>query len=200
VKRIRIVSVAAALLALVGLTTACQPHTGAAAYVGGTRISEKQLDKLVKADAAPFTNSQGQQINPRTFALTQMIEIKVLDAILAKNGGAPTADELTKARATFLGTTTTASVSDALVKSGFKAAFLTVYLDTASRETVVRDRFNGVQSQADADKLTAAINSAGVKVQLNPTYGTWSASQVSITGGPRVGDFLRTSAAPTAAG
>ena len=86
-----VVAVLTLLVAASGLS-ACSSHVGSAAYVGDFRISEKTINSYLTAQAKTYTETTStgsQTIVPKNYALQLLIQARIFEQTLVKDGGAP---------------------------------------------------------------------------------------------------------------
>lgn len=181
---------AAALVALATLgLTGCQSKVGEAAVVGGHRISDNDVSGYVsKAGADPSAvaavKAQNGKVEPRTQALTQLIQEQLFTATLAKHGGVPSDAQLAaihdKAISAILGSSAgTGRVYDAAVGQrvralGFTPAFATLVVRTLELEYTLATRLSSPGG------LLSAIQKAGISVTVSRRYGRWVPSKLTI--------------------
>jgi hypothetical protein len=173
----RIAACAAAALALCGLA-ACGTKAGAAAFVGGTRISDADVNQYLTVQATPYSNGQGQEIRPRVVVLQTLILQELLQQALAKSGGPATDSELAQVRDSVLQGATEEQLTSQITKSNFDASFEPVYLRTQELFAVLGERAHATS----ADEVIAAVNKHNIGVQVSPRYGTWDSKQFGLQG------------------
>jgi hypothetical protein len=191
----RAAALLAALLMTVGLS-ACKTHVGAAAYVGSYRITEKQVNSYVTAQAKPYSQSDTttgatSTVYPKSYVLNSLIETRLVQQVLALHGGTPTTAETTTAHQAVLKGAgfSDASLRAAISKRGFAGSFEQAYLRFYEVVHVLAARTStgGTISAAIAKQIT----SAAARVRISPQYGTWNAKTLQITGGQVTPSFLR---------
>jgi len=193
----RIAACAAAALALCGLA-ACGGGTkaGAAAFVGGTRITDGDVNRYLTVQSTPYSNGQGQEIRPRVVVLQTLILQQLLEKALAANGGPPSQAELDKVREGVLQGATEEQLTAQITKSNFTESFEPVYLRTQELFAIY-----GLRARAtSADEVITSVNNRDIGVQVSPRYGTWDAKQFALQGealAPGLSGVLTTGAAPT---
>lgn len=185
-----VVGVTAALaLAMSGLS-ACDSKVGQAAIVGDHRISESDLGKFVTpAGPSPSVlaaaSKAGQGVFPKTEVIQVLVQQRLFELTLAKNGGVPTKGELAslhdQAAATFLGTQLTGAALDSYLTSaqgtfGYGSRYARELLRTIELEAALAVK---VRAQSLTD-VAAAVNKLHIKVAINPRYGKWNAANLSI--------------------
>lgn len=183
-----------AALAAVPLLSACggAPHAGAAAVVGGERITVTQLESRVNEvraaqRAAALDDAQYQQMLARTGTLTRdTLHSLVLDRVLdraAGNAGVHAASEdVQRMRASLE------------QRAGGAKALQSVWLQQYG---VAPERLDdSLRTEVEAQKLAAALGadmntpdgkatfwkamseaSKQLRIDLNPRYGTWDAEK-----------------------
>ena len=195
----RIAVLLVAALGALGLT-ACTPHTGAAAVVGGTRISEKSVQKYVIGSGTE---------NSRRLVVTYLIKQALYQRYLTDHGGVPSEAALAAShdKAVSFGfddqttgqTIGTGAQADASLETGLK----TVMVDPGYRSVVLRaleleiaaiSRLNATQ----AAPFFADIRKAGISVAVAPRYGTWNATVQDLQA-PVTPNFLKVAATTAAA-
>ncbi|MEU1349618.1 SurA N-terminal domain-containing protein [Streptomyces sp. NPDC005775] len=186
-------TVSAALLGAAPLLTACgsQAHPGAAALVGGDRITvatvQGQVEDVRKAQdaseqAAQITNQSGQLGRAKLHGL---ILDRVLDKASADAGVTVTRAEIQQMRAQ--------AVAQYKGEDGLRAAVLQErwiapdQIDTFLREQIQLTKLGqalGADPTTPAgtkvlgDALTKA--SKALKVDVNPRFGTWNNQQIQL--------------------
>lgn len=204
-----------AVLAVVGLTS-CRSNIGTAAVVAGHRISESDVHSyLTPQGADPSLVAQadqnGQALVPKSVALNALVQAKVYEVVLAHTqGGVPSDGDLRAARdaaaQTLSGGQITSgadlekAISAQLSKEGLNAKLLPVVLRSIDLEFALISRVHA----ASSSDIAKAVNAQHIKVSVNPAYGHWSASDVSVLppSGTDLPNFLTLqtpSSAPTTA-
>ncbi|WP_338897845.1 SurA N-terminal domain-containing protein [Streptomyces sp. TG1A-60] len=195
-RRSRTAFLLSAAIAAAPLLTACGSgaHPGAAAVVGGERITVAQLENRVNEvraaqRAATPDRTQYQQVVAQTGALTRntlngMVLERVLDQALKDAGVTVTRKEVQKYR------------SDLEHEAGGPAALEQAYLQ---RYSVAPEQLDeSVRSDVEVQKLSAALGadlntpeggtvfwealskaSGKLDVDLNPRYGSWGVDETS---------------------
>lgn len=197
-----VVAAAAAIALVVGGLSACDTKVGQAAIVDGHHISESDLAGYVtlagpSSQVLAKASTAGQSVDPKIDVIQILIQRRLFEQALEKNGGLPTSGELAalhdRAAATFLGTQLTGTKLDNYLQGtqgsfGYAAKYANELLNTIELEAALAVR---IQASSLAD-LTAAVNKLHATVQVNPRYGTWNPSTLSM-GGPTstVPDFLK---------
>lgn len=183
----RVAACAAAALALAGLS-ACQTNAGAAAFVGGDRISQADVNKYLEPGYTAPSPTAGQQQSqpPRVLALDTMLETRLLTTLLDRSlGGVPSDDELNalhdkaftvQLQAQVQGSEADRQLGSVLVKSGVKEEFVPVFLRNLELKQAVIDKLNA-HAQTE---IATEINKLGIKVKVNERYGTWSAQNAQL--------------------
>jgi hypothetical protein len=155
-------------------TSGCDTKAGTAAVVNGHKISESDLNSYLTLNAKkigdPTTGTP-----PRTFVLKTLILDEILPSLLAQTkGGAVTDDELRSASADALQGGTEADLTDIVTKQGLTAKFEPLYLRFLKYGVVLNTR---VSSEAE---FNDALKAANVAVSVNPRYGSWDPSTLSL--------------------
>lgn len=166
----------AVLVATVAALAACDTNVGAAAKVGGDRISESDVNGYLTPAAAPFQNGQGQQVVPRSFVLQTLIRSELFSRGLAAGGGLPTPGQIADKTTQLLNGETEAALTQQIVKSGFAARFEPVYLRAQVLLQMYAERVKAT-SLIDVYKAVAKLR---VPVSTNPRYGPWQAASLAI--------------------
>jgi hypothetical protein len=191
------------------LLSACAPKTGAAAEVDGGRISATSINDPVHAASADDISALGyasvaeQKIGARTLVLQYLVEEKLFSAALDKMGVHPSAADLAEkhddaiqvlyaSRVTDTGSAGDQRLAASLKQNGVDADFASHVLRAAELEAVFADEagvdlIDSTSGAANASDIGPAVQKLGVKVSINPRYGTWSwdalgVDQVSLPG------------------
>lgn len=159
----------------VGLS-GCDSKAGAAAVVNGHTISETALNKYLTPNAKPIPASGGSGSTPaRQFVLVALLRNKVFSRMLDVTGGQPSTSDLTKAQTTVLAGTTESALTQNVTQSGLSASFAQQYLQELSLLTILQGRLT-TQAQ-----ITDALSKAHLNVSVNPRYGQWDSTALSVT-------------------
>jgi hypothetical protein len=181
----RIAGVVAAALCAVVVLSGCNSKIGAAAVVGGHTISETKLSGLVDVNAKPFTPQGSAQVVPKAFVLQTLIVSQLFSEELDRAGLTPTAAQLQTASDTALAGETIADVTKALTGYGFDKSFVPIYTKSQALAQVL-------SAKATADTKVGQQATDFLKnypVNVNPRYGKWSGSTLTIGSTPAP-DFL----------
>jgi hypothetical protein len=203
--RVRKLTAVAALAGLglaVGGLTGCDSKVGQAAIVGGHRISESDLGAYVTpAGPSPSViaaaSAAKQHVYPKTEVVQLLVQQQIFQRVLAKHGGVPSAGELAQlhdqAASTFLGTQLTGAQLDSFLAKqqgsyGYSSKYAHLLLRTVELEAALAVKLKA-RSLAD---LTKAVDKQHLTVQVNPRYGKWTPSTLSL-GSPaaNVPNFLK---------
>jgi hypothetical protein len=168
----------AAALALCGLAACDSSKAGAAAFVGGNRISDADVNGYLTVKSTPYPNGQGQDIHPRVVVLQTLILQQLLEKALAANGGPATESEMAQVHDSVLQGATEEQLTSQITKSNFTASFEPVYLRTQELFAVLGQRLHATS----AEEVIAAVNKHDIGVQVSPRYGTWDPSQFGLRG------------------
>ena len=169
-------AIAAAICAVVALS-GCNSKIGAAAVVGGDTISESTVSHLVTPTSKPFTPSGStMQIVPKAYALQTLIRNRLFADQLASAGVRPTAADLLAAQNTALQGASTAEETKLLAGYGFSNSFGPEYVKSLALLQIINDKTTN--NDAYTAQATKFFNSYPVNV--NPRYGKWTASSLSI--------------------
>jgi hypothetical protein len=190
--RLRLLTaVTVAALVVTGLT-ACNTKVGAAAFVGGKRISETEVSRYVvpggvSASASAAAAAQNQTVDaPKSDIVGLLVQQSLWRALLSKNGGVPSAADLAKlhdaAATNLLGTQTTGSALDTSIDGtekayGFSPRYRPLLLTTVELEWSLIQR---VKATKIAD-LVALTTKDHVKVTVSAVYGKWDPTALSVT-------------------
>ena len=212
--RVRKLSAAVGLSAVTALVmgglTGCDSKVGQAAIVDGHRISESDLSAYVSPQGPvpsvlAAAAKAGQSVYPKTEVVQILIQQELFERTLDKNGGVPSEGELVslhdQAAATFLGTQLTGAALDSYLKGaqgdyGYAAKYAQTLLRTVELEAALVVK---IKARKITD-VAAAVNKLMLKVQVNPRYGKWDATNLTL-GGPKsnIPDFLKLDGVSTAA-
>jgi hypothetical protein len=166
------------LLAVVGVgISGCDSKVGTAAVVNDQRISEKQLNDYLTPNAQAIPGSQGVAATPaRLFVLKVLVRNDVFRKLLDVTGGQPTAAQMTAAKAQlFASGGTEQDLTKQIVQTGLQAKFTQDYLADQTLLTFFQQR---ISSQPQLD---AALKKANLNVSINPRYGGWDATSLSVS-------------------
>jgi hypothetical protein len=180
----RRVAALAAVAAVVATVSACDVKVGQAAYVGNTSISETDVASYVEVDApAPETGS----ISAKSFAAQELVKRVLLDELSHDIGGKlPTDAQLSTLHDSALSqvfqTTVSGADADAQLRSaaaqkGLKPKFDGLYIHNIELSTAIGTYLQSASTD-EQNRLQKAID--GIKVKLNPRYGTWSTSNLQV--------------------
>jgi hypothetical protein len=162
------------VLAVAGIgLTACDSKAGSAAVVNGSKISETTVNNYLTANAQAVTSSDGSSTPARQFVLTVITRNAVFKRLLAAAGGAPSDQDLAKAKATAL-TVSDDELAANVTKSGFSANFTNEYILQVELQQIAGTRFSS------AAALSSAITKSNLNVTISPRYGAWDASTLSV--------------------
>jgi hypothetical protein len=174
----RIALCAAAALALCGLAACGNSKAGAAAFVGGTRITDADVNRYLTVRSTPYSGGQGQEIRPRVVVLQTLILQQLLSKALVASGGPASQSELDRVHDSVLQGATEEQLTSEITKSNFTASFEPIYLRTQELFAVYGERARATS----ADAVINSINKRGIGVQVSPRYGTWDTSQFGLRG------------------
>jgi hypothetical protein len=172
----RIAFCAAAALALCGVAACGNSKPGAAAFVGGTRITDGDVNRYLTVQSTPYSNGQGQEIRPKVVVLQTLILQQLLEKALAANGGPPSQAELDKVRDSVLQGATEEQLTSQITKSNFTPSFEQAYLRAQELFAIYGQRTRATS----ADEVIASVNERDIGVQVSPRYGTWDAKQFAL--------------------
>jgi len=200
--RVRTLSAAAVVaLAVTGLS-ACRTNVGAAAVVGGHRITESEVQTYLTpegptAAAVAQAAQNNQPLYPKSIALNTVVQSRVYAATLTgMPGGLPSDAELhaahDQAAQTLTGGSITGAQFDAEVAAslggeGLRQKLLPLVIRNVDLEYALIVRTKAT-SAADVAKAIAAQH---ISVSVNPAYGSWNAATYGVAApGSKVPDFL----------
>jgi hypothetical protein len=183
--RIRTLGVIAVIGCAVVALSACKSKIGAAAIVDGHTITETRISGLVSPTSKPFTPSGStSEIVPKAFALQTLIRTEIFTEQLDSIGVHPTAAQELAAANTVLQGSSEADQNKALVGYGFAPSFGAIYTRQEALLQIVEDHNSSDAAAAKAQKFFTSF-----PVNINPRYGKWTASGLTLdTAGPP--DFL----------
>jgi hypothetical protein len=183
------VAVAAALALLL---TGCETKVGAAAQVGGQRISvtdvNHEVHALSAADASAVgTTVDGQVYSSRGTVLFYLIREKLFEQTFAKLGAAPSSADLNakhdlalqqifQSSSANTGAEGDSDLNDAMDRIGIERSFGKDLLRTWELELVLADKV-GVASDSDVAIL---VKKYDIKVTVSQRYGSWDAQSLNL--------------------
>jgi hypothetical protein len=200
--RLRLLSAAAVLTLAATALSGCRSNVGVAATVNGHRISESTVSDYV-TEQGPTAKGRAQAAAqnttpspPKSIVLQYLVQERVFEEALRVNGGVPTDPQLTQrhdeATQLFLqnpgGTAFDRTLEQALPDSGIHPSFARLYIRTLELEDVLVQKLRA----SSLAELAAAVDKAGVAVRVDPRYGSWRASSLSIdsSGSAGLPDYL----------
>jgi hypothetical protein len=202
VSRRRIVPALVAAALATTVLAGCKSNVGVAARVGGTSISESDVNKYVDPKGAPSA-AANQNASARSVILSVLVQEQVFEQILRQQGVRPSAGEVAAqhdAAGLVLNTQLTGSDLDraieqqVLAKLGIKRSLRPVFLRTYELEFLLVKHTNVQQFS----ELVAFVKKAHVHVSVAPRYGTWDATNLQVNGTSPLPSFV--SAQPAAGG
>lgn len=184
-------ALAAAALAVAALT-GCQTNVGAAAHVDSETISASAVDDRL----APLTDDKLAEIGQdastitiigRNLVTTWLVREALFERVWELRGGLPSNEQLDVVHdraIQFLFNSATvekgaagdAAVTTALGGTGVTGDFGSTMIRAASLELVLADE---IDSTTEAD-VVKVVTDSGVTVRVNPRYGTWDVSTLSL--------------------
>jgi hypothetical protein len=181
---IAVVSVLAAVLA------GCRSDAGLAATVGDLRITEAQLTPylrtggvLTPSGSASPTASPSASSSPKATVLATLIRQELFVRLLQATGGVPNGgalealhDKALEVQYNADPATADQQVDASLASSGLSAKFHGLFFRMIELLQAVIDRQHATQPS----DVVAAVAKQGVRVQVSPRYGTWSASDLGL--------------------
>lgn len=197
----------AALALAVAALTGCQSNVGAAAHVDSRTISAAAVDDQLATLSADDLAKLGKDgatmtILGRNVVVTWLVRDALFERVWDLRGGQPSKaqmDAVHDRAIQFLFNSTTAetgvagdeAVRTALGGVGVKGDFGATMVRAASLELVLADAINS-STEADVVKL---VDDSGVSVRINPRYGSWDASTLSL-GATKLPSYLIDPSAP----
>lgn len=158
-------------LGLVG----CDSKAGTAAVVDGHRITEKDLSRYLPANARPIVSSDGSNSTPaKKFVLQYLVRNQVFPLVLAAAGAPVTEAQLQASKASVLGGTSEAELTQQLVQAGLKEQFEPVLLRNNEMLSLLRAKLT---TQKQVDDALAKVKDT---VSINPRYGSWDLRSLSV--------------------
>jgi hypothetical protein len=201
-RRLPIALAAAASVLATATLTACQTHVGTAALVNGHKISESDVRKYVDpAGPSPAVLSQANndpQVS-RAVITNVLVGGQVYRIVLAKHGGATGASALRQLHDQALqellgananGTDLDAQLAAQLRPLGIKLSLLPKVVELYELEFSLIERI-GATKAAD---LVKAVSDEHLHVSVNPAYGRWNATSMSVAIG-ELPQYLKTQSA-----
>jgi hypothetical protein len=177
--RLRTLSAAiVATLAVAGLA-GCRTNVGTAATVDGHRFTESQVNDYITPKAKPValqSNSGTVQVAPRSYVLENLIDDRLLVAVLRKTpGGVPSAATVAKITSQGLDGKTAAQVAESAGVVGYSKAFAKIWVHNRVLGLVLNDYANrGVDVSAIAKKLHFPVS-------VSARYGAWDTKNLTLT-------------------
>lgn len=184
-------ALAAAALALAALT-GCQSNVGMAAHVDRQSIPASAVDDRLATLSDDQLAKIGQDASTitiigRNLVTTWLVREALFEQVWEKRGALPTGEALDKVHdraIQFLFNSPTAetgaagdeAVKTALGGTGVKGDFGPTMVRAASLELALADAINSM-SEADVVKVIA---DSGITVRVNPRYGTWDLTTLSL--------------------
>ena len=162
------------LLASLGLV-GCDSKAGTAAVVDGHRISEKELSRYLPANARPIQSSDGSTSTPaKKFVLQYLVRNQVFPLVLAAAGAPITEAQLQASKASVLGGTSEADLTQQLVQAGLDKRFEPVLLRNNEMLSLLRAKLT---TQKQVDDALAKVKDV---VSISPRYGSWDLRSLSV--------------------
>jgi hypothetical protein len=162
------------LLGCLGLV-GCDSKAGTAAVVDGHRITEKDLSRYLPANARPIVSSDGSNSTPaKKFVLQYLVRNQVFPLVLAAAGAPVTEAQLQASKASVLGGTSEAELTQQLVTAGLKEQFEPVLLRNNEMLSLLRAKLT---TQKQVDEALAKVKD---KVSINPRYGSWDLASLTV--------------------
>lgn len=202
--RRRIVAALAAATLAATLLAGCQSNVGVAARVGGTTISESDVNKYLSPNgvASDVAAQAGDQtVAPRSEILHFLIQQRLFERTLRHLGIRPTPGDLAalhdEAAATLLQTQLTGDAVDRtldkqLPRSGIKASFRPTFLRVQELEYLLIK----TRRLTQFSELLKLVRQAHLPVSVSPRYGTWDEANLQLNGKSPLPSFVSAQPAP----
>lgn len=165
--------------------TGCQTKAGAAAVVGDTRISERDVADYLVRDGTDLARARG-------FVLTFLVKGQLYAKFLSAHGGVPSEAELRKLHDSAIagvlsqslgaGDAADAQIDRVLGLTGVRTAMRLVVVRSAELETAAFLRVG-----KSSGEFFPVIAAAGIRVSISPRYGSWNAVQQEVGTATRPG-------------
>lgn len=189
-------AVAAVCTVLVVLSlAACQTKSGAAAVVGGQRISEGDLDGYVG-------NAATEVLLSRQFALTYLVKAALYERVLSEHGGVPADTVLAGYHDTAIaqilsnqlgsGAAADALIAKVLVARGVSADLVPVVERAVELEWATYQRLKVAAAQ-----FLPTVAAFRIPVSISPRYGAWDKASQDLVN-PVTPSFLTVAPTPSA--
>ncbi len=179
-------SLAAAAVAVLPLTTACQTRIGEAASVGGQQIETSQLTAVTgRSEAVLAKTGQAVAADQKQTLQRAVLNLLVRDALLTKvgqtQGVTVTQDEVNRERAT---EAQTAGGDAALVQQSEQGGVSATDIDIVIRQQLLVSKLQAKTGTTDTTAFSNALTASAQKigVRINPRFGSWDAKSLSING------------------
>ena len=179
-------SLAAAAVAVLPLTTACQTRIGEAASIGGQQIETSRLTAVTgRSEAVLAKTGQAVAADQKQTLQRAVLNLLVRDALLTKvgqeQGVTVTQDEVNRERAN---EAQQAGGDAALVQQSEQGGVSATDIDIVIRQQLLVSKLQAKVGSTDntafSNALTASAQKVGVRI--NPRFGSWDAKALSITG------------------
>jgi hypothetical protein len=178
---------AAAVLALAGLA-GCRTNIGTAAVIDGHKVTESDVSHYLTPNAQPVSEQDqtgtSQQISPRSFVVSQLINERLGFAILQ---AVPAVSNVTPAQIdsqlqSDLAGKTPREVAESLGLHGYTDDFYQIVLRV--------QEISGVLRQQDSTAVQKAISTIHFPVTVAPRFGRWDGKQLRFSSGATVPGYL----------
>lgn len=190
--RLRVLGATAAALVAATTLSACHTNVGEAVSVGGHEISQSRLngylladgpDTAAKAQLRSIVQSQGQTLGTlpaaRPLALHFLIEEQLLENSLHALGKSPTGAQLQREKAAIA---SGGGAGNRLIRLLFRSVGLQQDMVPIYNRVEELERLLNSQVHAStAAQFSSYVTKHGGKVDLNPRYGTWDPTTLSVT-------------------
>jgi hypothetical protein len=166
------------VLVLAGLS-ACDTKAGAAAFVGGDRISDGDVSRFLTAKSTPYRNNAQAEVRPKSLVLATLIQQRLLEHGLAAKGGAPTDAELDAFKTGVLQGLSDDQLTAEITGSNYTAAFEAAFVRAQEMFALLGQRVGATTG----GEVIAALDQMNVPVRVSARYGTWDGSQLALRNG-----------------
>ena len=177
--KIRFLTVAGVCAVGALVLTGCDSKVGTAAVVNGHKISETSVNNYLTPAAKPLQSQTGASVAPRTFVLQYLIRNQVFIRALGYAKVDVTDDLLDGSKAAALSGSTEADLTKQVTGVGLDSTFEPVALRYQELLSLVGTTYKANADQGKA--ANAALAKAAGDIVINPRYGSWDASTISLT-------------------
>jgi hypothetical protein len=178
----------------------CQTKVGAAAVVGGDRITEKQVDNYIESTTPNAASA-------RSLVITYLVKGQLYQKFLADRHDNPSNSDLTSLHDTAIssllssqlgtGSAADALIDQVLVKAGIKTSYRPILLRATELEAATFTLLH-VTSTTTAAEFFGAVAKAKISVSISPRYGSWDPARQDVADA-KTPNFLAVKPTPSAA-